>query len=163
MTFQVHAQINPWLFFFHINIVGQCNYNAGVIALTDLRNGKRFLFLTKTKQSVRVRGGEAAIGSGGWNGQGLVACIAWRMINRWWWTYIECGKKQGAFLGMTGISYSCIVITFTVIHLRPTPRGRAHDTPAMESEMLSYQAGWLSKSHKIPLPLVSFVSFSFHL
>lgn len=59
-------------------------------------------------------------------------------------------KKQGAFPGTKGISYSCIVITFTVIHLRPTPRGRAYDTPAMESEMLSYQAGWLSKSHKIP-------------
>lgn len=92
-------------------------------------------------------------GNGGWNGQGPVVCKAGRMIDRWWWTNTECGKKkkkQGAFPGTKGISYSCIVITFTVIHLRPTPRGRAYDTPAMESEMLSYQAGWLSKSHKIP-------------
>lgn len=49
-------------------------------------------------------------------------------MDRWWWTNIECGKKQRASPGKKGISYSCIVITLTVIHLRPTPRGRAHVT-----------------------------------
>lgn len=150
-----HKAISGFSFFYIIN-VGQCNYNAMVMELTYLRECKTFAFFNPR---CLCKGREAAIG----NGKGLVACRARRMMDRWWWTNIECGKKRGAFPGTKGISYSCIVITFTVIHLRPPPRGRAHDTPAMESEMLSYQTGWLSKSHKNPLPLFSFVSFSFHL
>lgn len=48
-------------------------------------------------------------------------CKARRMMDRWWWTDIECGKKQGEFPTKKAISYSCIVITFTVIHLSSLP------------------------------------------
>lgn len=116
---------------------------------------------SKTNSDQAVCAREAAIGRLGSNAEGFVACIAGRMMDRWWWTSIQCGKWQEAFPGKKGISYSCIVITFTVIHLRPTPRGKAHDTPVRESEMLSYQARWLSKSLKVQLPLFSFVFFSF--